>query len=234
MTDKTTVVLVHGAFADAGSFADVTAILLAAGVPVFAPSNPLRSLTGDAAYIASVLAQIEGPVLLVGHSYAGAVITNAARGAANVKGLVYVAAFIPDENEKLSDVTPTSKDSTLGPALVPRTFPGGAGPELYVSLASFHEVFAHDLPAERAAVLAASQRPIAGAAFEDPTGVPAWKTLPTWAIIASGDHAAGADVTRSMAQRAGAEITELDGSHVIMISRPQDVADVILTALATV
>ena len=233
-----TVVLVHGAFADAGSFADVAGRLLAAGVPVLAPSNPLRGLASDSAYIAGVFAQIPGPVLAVGHSYGGAVITNAATGAANVKGLVYVAAFAPDEKETLGAVEGTSRDSALGPALVQRTFPVGDGGEtaieLYVDQAAFHQVFAGDLPVAQAAVLAASQRPVAASAFDEETGVPAWKTLPAWAVVATGDKAAGADVILSMAKRAKAEITELEGSHVIMISRPADVTAVIMAALATI
>ena len=233
-----TVVLVHGAFADAGSFADVAGRLLAAGVPVLAPSNPLRGLAIDSAYIASVFAQIPGPVLAVGHSYGGAVITNAATGADNVKGLVYVAAFSPDEKETLGAREGTSRDSALGPALVQRNYPVGDGGEtaveLYVDQAAFHQVFAADLPEAQAAVLAASQRPVAAAAFEEETGVPAWKTLPSWAVVATGDKAAGADVILSMAQRAKAEITELEGSHVIMISRPAEVTAVIMAALATI
>jgi pimeloyl-ACP methyl ester carboxylesterase len=173
----------------------------------------------------------------VGHSYAGAVITNAATNAPNVTGLVFIAAFAPDENELLSAAAAASKDSALGPALMPATYPTGVGDatavELYVNPTSFHEVFAGDLPAEKSAVLGASQRPVAAAVFDEPTGVPAWKTLPSWAVIATGDKAAGADVTRSMAKRAGSEIVELESSHLVMISRPSEVADVIMRALAT-
>jgi len=232
-----TFVLVHGAFADAGSWAGVTAILQTAGVTVLAPANPLRSLTGDSAYIASVVSQIDGPVLLVGHSYGGAVITNAATAASNVAGLVYVSAFAPDEGEKLSEVTATSADAILSTALQPRQFPTGSGEsgvELYVDPAKFHEVFAADLPAEQSAVLGASQRPIAAAAFEDATGVPAWKTLPSWAVVGTGDKAAGADITREHATRAGSQLTELDGSHLAFVAQPQAVADVILAALKAV
>jgi len=235
-TSAPTVVLVHGAFADAGSFADLSAILIAAGVSVLAPSNPLRGLAQDSAYIASVFAQVPGPVLAVGHSYGGAVITNAATGASNVAGLVYVAAFAPDEGEALGEVEGTSRDSALGPALVQRTYPLGdsTAVELYVDVNAFHQVFASDVAPEKSAVLAASQRPVAAAAFDERTGVPAWKTLPSWSVVATGDKAAGADVIHSMAVRAGAEITELEGSHVIMISRPQDVADVVLRALSSI
>ena len=237
-TSSPTIVLVHGAFADAGSWAAVTELLQAAGASVLAPANPLRGIASDSAYIASVFAQVEGPVLAVGHSYGGAVISNAATGAANVVGLVFVAAFAPDEGEVLSEVEGTSRDSVLGPALLQRTFPTGAGGEtaveLYVNPDSFHQVFAGDLPAAQSAVLAASQRPVAASAFDEKSATPAWKTLPSWSVVATGDKAAGADVILSMAERAKATITKLEGSHVIMISQPQAVADVILTALKAV
>lgn len=233
-----TVVLVHGAFADAGSWAGVTELLLADGVAVQAPAVPLRGLMGDSSYIASVLSQIDGPVLAVGHSYGGAVITNAATQAKNVVGLVYVAAFAPEENETLGEAEGTSRDSALAPALLPKQFPigtaGETATELYVQPEKFHEVFARDLPATQAGVLGASQRPVAASAFDEKTGVPAWKTLPSWAVVATGDKAAGADVILSMAKRANADILELEGSHVIMISQPRKVADVILKALKAV
>jgi pimeloyl-ACP methyl ester carboxylesterase len=233
-----TVVLVHGAFADASSWTGVIERLQARGVQVTAPANPLRGISIDTAYIASVFNQIPGPVLAVGHSYGGVLITNAATKTSNVVGLVYVAAFATDEGERLGDVTSTSKDSVLVPALVPLHYPTGQGTqtavELAVNPANFHEVFAADLPAEQAAVMAATQRPIAELAFSEPSGVPAWKTLPAWAVVATADKAAGSDVTRSMAQRAGATITEIEGSHVIMISQPQAITDVILSAISAV
>jgi pimeloyl-ACP methyl ester carboxylesterase len=233
-----TVVLVHGAFADAGSWAGVTELLLAAGVPVLAPANPLRGIMIDSDYVASVISQVDGPVLAVGHSYGGAVITNAATQSTNVVGLVFVAAFAPEEGETLGEAEGTSRDSALAPALLQRQFPSGAAGEtaveLYVDPAKFHEVFARDLSEAQAGVLGASQRPVAASAFDEKNGVPAWKTLPSWTVVATGDKAAGADVILRMAQRAGAEIVELDGSHVIMISQPQAVADVILKALKAV
>jgi len=232
-----TVVLVHGAFADAGSWAAVTELLLGSGVAVQAPANPLRGIASDSAYIASLLRQIEGPVLAVGHSYGGAIISNAAALAPNVVGLVFVAAFAPELDEKLSDVEGTSRDSALGSALLQRQYPaadGTAAVELYVDPAKFHEVFAADLPAAQSGVLGASQRPVAAAAFDEPNGAPAWKTLPSWAVVATGDKAAGADVILSMARRAGAEVLELEGSHLIMVSQPAPVAEVIMTALKAV
>ena len=232
-----TVVLVHGAFADAGSWARVTELLLAAGVNVQAPANPLRGISFDSAYVASVLSQVDGRVLAVGHSYGGAVISNAATQAGNVVGLVYVAAFAPEEGEKLSDIEGTSRDSVLNSALLQAPFPTGdtqTAIELYVDPKKFHEVFAGDLPDAQSGVLGASQRPIAASAFDEPNGAPAWKKLPSWAVVASGDKAAGADVVLKMAQRANADILELEGSHLIMVSHPQEVADHILTALKAV
>jgi pimeloyl-ACP methyl ester carboxylesterase len=233
-----TVVLVHGAFADASSWTGVVERLQARGVQVIAPANPLRGVSLDSAYLASLLDQISGRVLAVGHSYGGAVITNAAAKAGNVVGLVFVAAFAPDEGERLGDVEAGSKDSVLNAALVSLKYPTGQGAETAVEFAidsaKFHDAFAADLPAERTVVMAAIQRPASELAFSEPSGAPAWKTLPSWAVVATGDKAAGSDVIRSMAQRARATITEVAGSHVIMISQPQVVADVILSAIAAV
>ena len=233
-----TIVLVHGAFADASSWNGVVERLQQQGYTVIAPPNPLRGVTVDSAYIASLLGQIDGPVLLVGHSYGGAVISNAATSAPNVAGLVYVAAFAPDEGETLGDVENGSKDSVLNAALVQYSYPAGPGGQTAVEFginpALLRDVFAADLPPEQTALMAATQRPVAAAAFSDVSGPPAWKTLPSWAVVATGDKAAGTDITRSMAQRAGAEITQVEGSHVIMISQPQAVADVIVKAAEAV
>jgi pimeloyl-ACP methyl ester carboxylesterase len=231
-----TVVLVHGAFADGSSWNGVIERLQADGLQVTAPAIPLRGISFDSAYIASFLEQIGGPVLAVGHSYGGAVITNAATNANNVLGLVYVAAFAPDEGERLGEVESDSRDSVLNAALMPLQYPTGEGEETATEFAidpeKLHDAFAADLSAEQAAVMAATQRPIAESAFSEPNGEPAWKKVPSWAVVATGDKAAGADVVRSMAKRAGATITEVEGSHVIMVSQPQVVADVILSALA--
>src|SRR5438876_3608587 len=233
-----TVVLVHGAFADASSWTGVIERLQKEAVQVTAPANPLRGIASDSAYLASFLNQMGGPVLVVGHSYGGAVITNAATRASNVVGLVYVAAFATDEGERLGEVESGSKDSVLSSALVTLNYPTGQGAETAVEFAinpaHLHEAFAADLPAEQAALMAATQRPVAEGAFSEPSGVPAWKTVPAWAVVATGDKAAGSDVIRSMAKRAGATITEVEGSHVIMISQPQAVTDVILSAIAAV
>ncbi len=232
-----TVVLVHGAFADGSSWNRVIERLEAKSVQVIAPANPLRGISIDSAYTASVFEQTPGPVLAVGHSYGGAVITNAAAQAKNVVGLVYVAAFAPEEGEQVGDASAASKDSILGTALVSRRYPTGNGDaavEFTVDPARLQEVFAADLPDELTPLIAATQRPVAELAFSEPSAAPAWKDLPSWAVVATSDKAAGTDLVRSMADRAGATITEVDGSHLIMISQPDAVTDVILEALATV
>jgi pimeloyl-ACP methyl ester carboxylesterase len=231
-----TVVLIHGAFADSSSWNGVIALLAAQGVPTLAVANPLRGISFDSAYAASFLAQVPGPVLAVAHSYGGAVLTNAATGAANVRGLVYVAAFAPDEGEVLGAVTAGSKDSVLNSALVPRQYPtdGGTATEFFIDPAKAREAFASDVSDADATSIAVIQRPISELAFGEPSGPPAWKNLPSWAVVATGDKAAGTDIVRAHAERAGAQITELEGSHVIMVSQPQAVTDVILAALAQV
>jgi pimeloyl-ACP methyl ester carboxylesterase len=238
MTEPLTVVLVHGAFADASGWNGVVERLLAADVEVAAPANPLRGIAHDAAYIASYLRQIPGPVLAVGHSYGGAVISNAAARAENVLGLVFVAAFAPQEGERLGEAASTSKDSVLTTALVPLQYPTGDDAETAVEFAidpaKFRDAFAADLPAAQTAVMAATQRPVAELAFSEPSGPPAWESRPSWSVVATGDKAAGTDLVRSMAERAGATITEAEGSHVIMVSQPDVVAEVILTAAAAV
>ena len=231
-----TVVLVHGAFADASGWAGVMSLLQAEGIAVVAPANPLRGVSSDAAYIASVVSQIPGPVLLVGHSYGGVVITNASPQAANVIGLVYVAAFLPDEGESVQALAEQATDSLLGPNLRPADYPlpdGTVGHELYIDPAAFHEVFCADLPAEQAAVLAVSQRPGADIGFGEPSGPAGWKTLPSWAVIATEDKTIGVSGERLMAERAGAITVEVDASHVVMMSQPEIVAETIRNALGT-
>jgi pimeloyl-ACP methyl ester carboxylesterase len=173
-------------------------------------------------------------VLPVGHSYGGALITNAASDVGNVVGLVFVAAFAPDTDEVLGEVAAESKDGVLMTVLVQRTYPTGKDgetePEFVIDPAKLREAFAADLPEDRTAVMAATQRPVAAAAFSDKSGPPAWKTLPSWAVVATRDKAAGADIVRSMARRAGAEIVEIESSHVVMMSHPQEVTHVIVRA----
>ena len=212
-----TVVLVHGAFADGSSWNNVIERLQAQGVQVTVPANPLRGISIDSAYIGSLLEQIPTPVLVVAHSYGGAVITNAATNAKNVLGLVYVAAFAPDEGEPLGAIASNSKDSEVVPALIPLQYPTGEGQEetateFTIDPERFHEIFAFDLSVEQSALMATTQRPLAESVFSEPTGVPAWKDLPSWAVVSSGDKVVGTDAVRSMAERAGATITEAEGS----------------------
>jgi pimeloyl-ACP methyl ester carboxylesterase len=234
MSSPLTVVLVHGAFADSSSWNGVIERLQANGVQVMAATNPLRGISIDSAYVGSVFAQIPGPVLAVGHSYGGAVITNAATGASNVVGVVYVAAFAPDEGETLLEVEGGSRDSVLLSALVTHQYPTGTGTatEFSIDPAKVREAFAADLSDAQVALLGVIQRPISEVAFGEPSGPPAWKTLPSWAVVPSGDKAVGTDIVRFYAERAGALITEVDGSHVIMISKPEVVTEVIEAAIA--
>jgi pimeloyl-ACP methyl ester carboxylesterase len=246
MTDATpaadgtplTVVLVHGAFADSSSWTGVIGPLQASGITVTAAPNPLRGLAHDTAYVASFLNQVPGPVLLVGHSYGGAVITNAGSQASNVVGLVYVAGFAPDEGETLLEIEQNSRDSVLLTALLPLQYPTGNGTETATEFAinpeKIQEAFAADLSEEENALLAATQRPIAEVSFAEPTTAPAWKSLPTWAVVPTGDKAVGSDALRTMAERAGATTVEVEASHVVMISQPQAVIDVIMSAVEAV
>jgi pimeloyl-ACP methyl ester carboxylesterase len=235
-TGTPTVLLVHGAFADASGWAGVITELKADGISVMAPANPLRGVSSDAAYIASVANQIAGPVLLVGHSYGGVVITNAATQVPNAVGLVYVAAFAPDEGESVQALAGQATDSQLGPNLRPAEYPsGGAEPghELYIDQAAFHDVFCADLPEDLAAAMAVSQRPGADIGFGEPSGPAAWKTLPSWALIATADKTIGVTGLRAMAGRAGATSVEIDASHCVMISQPKATADLIRTAIGS-
>ena len=235
-SDQLTVLLVHGAFAVSSSWAGVIERLQAKGIKVIAAANPLRGLKSDSAYVAALIDEIPGPVLAVGHSYGGAVISNAATGKSNVVGLVFVAAFAPDEGEVLLEVTGTSKDSVLGTALVAHQYAteGGTLTEFTIDPAKARDAFAADLTDTQANLVGTVQRPATDLAFTDPSGTPAWKSLPSWAVVATSDRAAGTDLVRAHAERAGADITEVDGSHVIMISQPQAVVDVIESAIAKV
>ncbi|MCX5374233.1 alpha/beta hydrolase [Streptomyces sp. NBC_00015] len=229
-----TVVLVHGAFADAASWSGVIAELQGHGVPVVAPPNPLRGLASDAAYVASFAAQIEGPVILVGHSYGGALITVAGT-TENVVGLVYVAAYALAEGESLGELQGRFPLSTLVSNLKQWTYPvPGGEPAVEVTIAedAFPSVFAADLPAGVTKILAASQRPLAAAAFEETAAAAAWQTRPSWALIAGADEAINPEVERFGAQRAGATIVEIDGaSHAVAVSQPKAVAELILEAV---
>jgi len=230
---KPTIVLVHGAFADSSGWSLVGAALQAEGYPVLAFSNPLRGVQYDSAYLRSFLDTITGPVVLVGHSYGGAVITNAATGDPDVKSLVYVAAYALDEGETVQDANALGGGSTeLGDNLLIRPFPGAAegDADAYIDPTAFRSIFAQDLPRPVADTLAASQRPAALAAFGTPSGVPAWKTIPSWYIVASQDKTISPRAERAMAKRAGATTVEVNSSHVPMLSKPLTVISVIRKA----
>jgi len=227
---KYTYVLVHGAWADASSWNDVTKKLQGDGYPVIAPANPLRSLSGDSAYIASVLAQTPGPLVVVGHSYGGAVITNAAAGNPNVKALVYIDAFIPDIGENILQLG--GAGSLIPQSIEFKGFPpfGSSDVDIYVKPDNFREAFAADLPAKVTNVMAAEQRPIALAAATGSTTATAWKTIPSWALIGTEDNAITPDQQLFMAHRAGSTIVQVKSSHVSLISHPEDVTKLIETA----
>jgi len=228
---KPTVVLVHGAFADASGWSDEIRRLHNDGYPVLAPANPLRGIASDAAYIRSVLATVSGPIVLVGHSYGGAVITNAASGNPNVKALVYIAAFAPDEGEPLGAPLAGSQDSLLTlDALDLRPYPvpgGGTGADAYIKLDRFHEIFAADLPTPVTDVMARAQRPLEASVLQEPTHNPAWKTIPSWFLLPTEDRVIGTDAERAMAVRAGSQIVEVRASHAVLVSRPTKVTKLI-------
>ncbi|MGJ7416935.1 alpha/beta fold hydrolase [Streptomyces cinereoruber] len=230
--EKPTVVLVHGAFADASGWDDVTGRLQRDGYEVVAPANPLRGLGNDSTYLASVLRSIEGPIVLVGHSYGGAVISGAAAGNPRVKALVYVAAFMPDKGESLAELSAKFSGSELDPALrpVPYTDATGSGTDLYIRNDRFHDVFAADLPRERTRVMAAAQRPAAAAGFAEKATAAAWKTIPSWFLVARQDKAIAPDLERFEARRAKSRTVEIDSSHVAMMSHPDAVARLIRQA----
>src|SRR5215469_3672326 len=225
-----TVVLVHGAFADASGFRGLYNELLGEDVTILAPPNPLRGLTGgDGEYLKSVVEAIDGPVLLVGHSYGGAVIT-AAGTADNVVGLVYISGFAPDEGENLTDLQSKFPPPGIIPYIVQHQLPDG-GAEFTLSLEGFHESFCADVPAGDAAFLAISQRPLAGVSLTEAAGTPAWRTRPVWAVLPTADRCIDPGVHHFSYERMGAEITEVEGaSHVVMISHRKKVAEVVMTA----
>jgi pimeloyl-ACP methyl ester carboxylesterase len=233
---KPTIVLVHGAWADSGSWNAVTALLQRDGYTVYAPPNPLQGLVTDDASIADFLHTITGPVVLVGHSYGGEVITNAADGNSNVKALVYDDAYLPAQGEDLMDLTTAGSCFYLPPAeqstvFSPVTTPGApSGTDVYVKQSVFPGCFANGLPASEGAVLAATQRPLATNALTDLSGAPAWKTIPSWDIVGMNDRVVPPAEQLFMAHRAGAHVTEVNAPHLSMISAPGVVARVIIQA----
>src|SRR3954466_15405051 len=232
-TNTPTIVLVHGGFADASFWAPVIRELQASNLPVLAPANPLRGLASDAEYVAGVVNQIDGPVLLVGHPYGGAVISVAGAAADNVVGLVYVAAFALDEGESFAEIFAGFGDTPLVGAVRPGTYPlagGETAVELTIAPELYREAFASDLPAEETEVLAVMQRPFA-AIFEERAQAAAGKKLPAWAVVATADNAIHPDAERHMARRAGAETIEIEASHSIALSQPKAVVELIQTAV---
>jgi len=230
---KPTIVLVHGAWADTSSWDGVIQRLQADGYTVYAPPNPLQGLAYDPAYLADFLHTISGPIVLVGHSYGGAVITNAATGDPQVKALVYVDAFAPAQGQTLAQLLAAYPGSCAVPAnlnVVP--FPGapsGVG-DAYIKQSVFPSCMANGLPAKEAQALAATQEPIATIALTQESGVPAWKTIPSWAVVGTADHAIPLALQLAMANRAHARITEVDAPHLSMVSDPGTVTNVILQA----
>ncbi len=234
--DKPTVVLVHGAFADASGFSAVTTRLQGRGYTVISPANPLRGPASDAAYVASVLRTIDGPIVLVAHSYGGAVISEAATQVTNVKALVYLDALALEAGESNLDIAERFPSRIL-PALQPRPFPqpdGSEGTDLYIDPAQFRSVFAADLPARTVRRMASAQRPISLAAGEEKSTEPAWKTIPSWYLIGLDDQVFTAAAQRFMAERAGAQTTEIKSSHASYIAQPAKVTKFILRAARSV
>jgi pimeloyl-ACP methyl ester carboxylesterase len=233
-SDNPTVVLVHGAFADASSFARVIPELTARGMKVVAPAVPNRSLLGDSAYIASVVRQIPGPVVLVGHSYGGAVIT-VAGAEDNVRALVYLAGYALEEGESLGELQGGFPDSDLATALVQTPFPieGSTTPgtDVSVRIDAFPPVFAADVDPRLAAVLAVSQRPLAAQAFAEKAPTAAWRTRPSWGLVSAADHTLNPDVQRYGYQRAGMTTVEVDSSHLVMLAHPERVVELIEEAV---
>jgi pimeloyl-ACP methyl ester carboxylesterase len=225
-----TVVLVHGAFADASGFRGLYDELLREDVTMVAPPNPLRGLTGgDGDYIKGVVGEIDGPVLLVGHSYGGSVIT-AAGTADNVVGLVYISGFAPDDGENLTDLQSKFPEPGIVPYVVQHKLPDG-GNEFTLAPEGFHKSFCADIAADEAAFLAISQRPLAGVALTEAAGTPAWRSRPSWGVFGSADRCIDPGVHRFSYERMNAQVTEIEGaSHVVMISHPKEVADVVMTA----
>ncbi len=238
---KPTIVLVHGAWADASSWAGVIERLLADGFTVTAPPNNLRGPSADAAYLRAYLETLPGPIVLVGHSYGGFVITNAATGLTSVKALVYVDAFIPDEGQPVAALT--GAESALATAAADPTalfklspYPGApAGVvDTYLLPSVVEQSFANDLTPQQAALITATQRPASLIAVAEPSGPPAWKDIPSWAVIGTQDRIITPAAQRQMAEHANAQITEVDASHVSMVSKPDAIVDVIRTAASTV
>lgn len=229
---KPTIVLVHGAFAESSSWNGVTARLLARGYPVVAAANPLRSVKGDAAYLDGVVGSIKGPVVLVGHSYGGLVISNADNSDRRIKAIVYVAAFAPEAGETAAGLSARFPGGSLGQALAPPVALQEGGNDLYIRQDRFHDQFAADISDADAAAAAVAQRPITDKALNESSGTPLWTSISSWSIYGSQDKNIPAAALAFMAQRARSKrVVAIDGaSHVVMISHPDEVAGLIVEA----
>ena len=228
---RPTVVLVHGAFAESASWDGVIARLQGHGYKAVAAANPIRSVSGDADFLASILDAIEGPIVLVGHSYGGAVMSNAALGKGNVEALVFVGAFAPEEGENIGELSSRYPGATLGETLWTVPLADGST-DLYIRQELYHRQFAEDVPAERTALMAVGQRPLRDVAVNEASGPPAWRSVPSWFVFGELDKNIPVAAHRFMAERAGArEVVEIEGaSHAVGVSRPEEVADIILRA----
>jgi pimeloyl-ACP methyl ester carboxylesterase len=233
-SDAPTIVLVHGAFADSSSWNGVVQRLRHGGHAVLAAANPLRGLDSDAAYVGSVLRTVEGPIVLVGHSYGGSVITVAAEANPRVKALVYIAAFIPDQGESTLELTAKLPGSTLASTTREASYPlpdGSWATELYIRQEQFHQQFAADVPAATAEFMAVTQRPVALAALQEAASAAAWKSIPTYALLTTEDKSIPIHVQRFMVERAGAHAVEVTASHAVAVSMPDAVSDLITLAV---
>lgn len=224
----------HGAFADASSWNGVAKILEKDGYTVIAAANPLRGVKSDGAAVSALLSSIQSPVVLVGHSYGGNVISDAANDHANVKALVYVSAFAPEAGETVVGLAGKFPGSTLGPTLAPPVALADGGKDLYIQQSKFHDQFAADVPAAQAALMAATQRPVTEAALNEQAGTPAWKHIPSWYIYGDKDKNIPPQAMAFMAKRADARAVEVvkGASHVVMVSNPAPVARLIEKAAA--
>lgn len=231
-SDKPTIVLVHGAFAEASSWNGVATILQKQGYPVVAVANPLRSVESDSQYLSDIVASLKTPVVLVGHSYGGLVIGGVADSGLDIKGLVFVAAFAAEAGETAVALSGKFPGSTLGSALAPPVALSGGGNDLYIRQDKFHGQFAADVSAADAKLMAASQRPVTEAALNEPAGATAWKRIPSWFVYGDQDKNIPAAALGFMAERANSKKTVVvpGASHVVMVSHPQAVANLILTA----
>ncbi len=232
---QASIVLVHGAFAESASWSSVIQQLPRQDHFIMAVPNPLRSVSGDAEFVANALASLQGPIILVGHSYGGAVITNAARDNANVKALVYIAGFAPDRGENVGELSTRFPGSTLGENVLPVRLADGSQ-DLYIRQDRFHQQFVADVPADVAFLMSVTQRPLRDVALNEASGLPAWRSIPSWFLIPELDKNIPAEAHRFMAKRAQArEVVELAGaSHAVASSRPEEVAKLILRAARSV